>query len=179
MGAEQSERSILLCGLMGAGKTRVGRELADRLGWEFVDTDERVESTAGMSVARIFDRDGEPEFRRLEREALEGLPDRRCVVSLGGGAIAAPAAREIVRRKGRLVWLYATPVQLARRLADDDQRPLLAGLDFAARVARLEELLAERRSAYAEASLRVPTGSADVEAVCDALLAGLERTARG
>ena len=179
MGDEERERSILLCGLMGAGKTLVGRALSSRLGWEFLDTDERIESIAGRSVAQIFEREGEEGFRRRELEVLADLPERRCVVALGGGAIVAPPAREIARSKGRLVWLHSAPEELARRLAGDGDRPLLTGFDYAGRLARLEELLAQRRSAYAEAALRVPTDSGDVEAVCDAVLTGLERTARG
>ena len=173
MEAVERERAILLCGPMGAGKTQVGRALAERLGWEFADTDERVRALAGTSVARIFEREGEGGFREREREALAGLPERRCVAALGGGAVVSEASREIVRRKGRLVWLQASPECLARRLADAGDRPLLAGLDFEGRVARLRELVERRRAAYATADLHVSTEGRSVERVCDALLDAL------
>jgi shikimate kinase len=173
-----SDRSILLCGPMGSGKSSVGRALAAALGWRFADTDADVEASAGLSIAQLFEREGEAGFRARERAALRGLPEARCVAALGGGAVEARENREILRAKGRLVWLDARPETLARRIGADPARPLLAGLDAAGRVERLGELCARRAHAYASAELRVVTDDKDVGEVCRAVLDGLGLEAR-
>ena len=101
---------IYLVGFMGCGKTTVGRLLAQELGWTFVDIDDVIEETAGTTINEIFDRQGEVEFRRLEREAIvnrirliEG--GRPAVVALGGGAFAQPAVRELTAVNGVSIWL--------------------------------------------------------------------------
>lgn len=173
MGSAGRDRALLLCGMMGAGKSQVGRLLASRLGWEFVDTDERIEAGQQRSVARIFAEEGEAAFRALEREVLEGLPARSAVIALGGGAVVAAGNRDLLRERGTLVWLDAEPEVLAERIGDASERPLLAGLDAEARVARLRELRAEREPAYARAGVRVPTDGSTPERVCDRVLAAL------
>ena len=95
--------------MMGTGKTSVGRLLGRRLGWRFIDTDERVEAHAAVPVRTIFERDGEARFRELERAVLEELPARRAVIALGGGAVVAAENRTLLRDKGTLVWLDAAP----------------------------------------------------------------------
>jgi len=175
MGSGERDRCVLLCGLMGSGKSRVGRALASRLGWDFVDTDERVEKAAGMKISEIFAREGEAAFRRLESEALAALPIRRCVVALGGGAVVSAENRRVLREKGRLVWLDATPQTLAARIGESQKRPLLAGLDAAGRVARLAQLRSERLEAYSEAELQVRTDGMAVEESAAAVHAALER----
>jgi shikimate kinase len=160
---------------MGSGKSRVGRALASRLGWDFVDTDERVEKAAGMKIQEIFGREGEAAFRRLESEALAELPAKRCVVALGGGAVVSAENRRVLREKGRLVWLDAAPETLAERIGDSQKRPLLAGLDRASRVARLVQLRADRLAAYSEAELHVRTDGLSVEQSAAAVHAALEQ----
>ncbi|MBW2416367.1 MAG: shikimate kinase [Deltaproteobacteria bacterium] len=181
--ARRSDRSLLLTGPMGAGKTRVGRLLARRLDWPFVDTDERIEAVSGMRIPEIFAREGEAGFRSRERRVLSGLPERDSVVALGGGAVVSPENREILRGKGTLVWLDASAATLAARLSGgngagsgsgaEDDRPLLAGLDPPAREARLEQIRVERRAAYSEAPYRVATDGRSAEQVCDAVLSAL------
>ena len=173
MGSAERDRALLLCGMMGVGKTQVGRLLASRLGWEFVDTDERIETGLGRPVARIFADAGEAAFRALEREVLERLPAQSAVIALGGGAVVASENRDVLRQRGTLVWLDAEPEVLAARIGDGEERPLLAGLDAEARVARLRELRAEREPAYACADLRVATDDSTPESVCDQVLAAL------
>jgi len=165
---------VLLCGLMGSGKSRVGRALASRLGWDFLDTDERVEEAAGMKVSEIFAREGEAAFRRLESTALAGLPAQRCVVALGGGTVVSAENRRVLRAKGRLVWLDAAPETLVERIGDSQKRPLLAGLDRPARIARLAQLRAERLAAYSEAELHVRTDGMSVAESAAAVHAALE-----
>ena len=172
-GSGERDRSVLLTGMMGAGKSRVGRALASVLHFDFLDSDALVEKAAGMKIAEIFAREGEAGFRRREREALAGLPERRCVVALGGGAVVAAENRALLAAKGRLVWLDAEPETLAERIGDASERPLLAGLDRAGRVAKLAALAAERRPAYAQAELRVVTDARNVDSICSELVRAL------
>jgi shikimate kinase len=161
--------------MMGAGKSRVGRALASLLGFDFADTDASIEAEAGLTVAEIFAREGEAGFRKRERAALEGLPERRWVVALGGGAVVAAENRAILAKKGRLVWLDARPETLAARIGDARERPLLAGLDLQGRIAKLAALAAERQPAYAQAELHIHTDDRSVDAICEELARALAR----
>ncbi|MGH9093097.1 MAG: shikimate kinase, partial [Acidimicrobiales bacterium] len=109
---------LLLVGMMGAGKTTVGRLLADRLGCAYLDSDAQVEAATGRTVPDLFETVGEPAFREAEaaalREALAG--DRPVVVSVAGGAVLDPANRDLLRRSGTVVWLRAHPATLAARV---------------------------------------------------------------
>jgi len=166
-------RTLLLAGMMGAGKTAVGRLLAERLGRVFIDTDAAIEAVRGESVEQIFARAGEAEFRKLEREALAGLPELAAVVALGGGAVSAAENRALLRGKGTLIWLQAEPRTLLERIEPDASRPLLAGLSGSERLARLSELCRARAPSYAHADLRVRTDGRTTEQVCAALLESL------
>jgi shikimate kinase len=161
-----SERSILLCGPMGSGKSTVGRALAQLLGWRFVDLDAEIEARAGMTVAEIFEREGEPGFRARERAALRELPGSECVVALGGGAVEAAENREILASRGRLVWLDARPETQLSRIGAGATRPMLFGLDQAGKIARLRELSERRAVAYATAELRLDTDGRSVAELC-------------
>ena len=166
----QPDRSILLVGMMGSGKSAVGRALADRLGWELVDSDHAVEQRAGATIPEIFRGQGEDHFRRLERGVLEALPRERTVVALGGGAVASALNREILARKGIQVWLDAPPETLASRVGRGDERPLLGDHPGPERVERLAVLLHDRRDAYAEAQIRVSTAERSVGEVANVIL---------
>jgi shikimate kinase len=167
------EQALLLTGMMGSGKSTVGRALARRLGWEFIDTDERVSERAGRSIPELF-AEGEESFRRLESAILAELPERGVVVALGGGAIVAQENRAVLGEKGILVWLDARPETLAARVGADSRRPLLAGTDGMERLARLRALRDSRAEAYGRARVRVETDDLDVEQVCAAVLRALE-----
>ncbi len=169
----ERDRTLLLAGMMGAGKSSVGRLLATRLARPFIDTDERVALCAGRSIAEIFAGEGEAGFRARERALLGGLPERGAVIALGGGAPVPDENRALLRTKGVLVWLDARPETLARRVGEAGGRPLLAGLDVAGRIARLARLSSERATAYAGADVRVETDGRSPEEVCDAVLAAL------
>jgi len=173
VGSVERDRCVLLTGPMGAGKSRVGRALASSLGWAFVDTDVEVERAAAMKIAEIFAREGEAGFRRRERSVLSALPERRCVVALGGGAVVADENRRVLSEKGVLVWLDARPETLAARVGEASERPLLAGLDRAGRIAKLAALRADRASAYGAASFRVETDTRSVDEICAEIRAAL------
>ena len=164
---------VLLAGMMGSGKSAVGGILARRLGWRFIDTDREIEASARASVAQIFANEGEPRFRERERDALRALPASGAVVALGGGAVVEAGNREILAAKGTLVWLDASPEALAARTGADSGRPLLAGLDREGRIARLRDLAAARRPAYAQAALRIDTDGRTPREVAEAVLQAL------
>lgn len=140
---------ILLVGMMGSGKTTVGRLLAERLGWDYVDSDEQVCRNTGRSVREIFETDGEPAFRVEEKRALlQALAgENPAVVGVAGGAVLDEENRTVIAGAGTVVWLDAPPEVLASRVsAGRDHRPLL-GDDPAAALRRLDR---ERRPLYQE-----------------------------
>ncbi len=147
--------TIYLTGFMGAGKSAVGRELARLLRRPFIDLDLSIEREAGSSVASLFARRGEAEFRKLERKALLRASRRQgVVVALGGGTLLDPRNRALAK-KGFLVSLSCSRAELVRRLGPSRaSRPLLAGGALSARVGKL---LSERRGAYAGADCSVST----------------------
>src|SRR3954447_23792148 len=122
------DRSIVLVGLMGAGKTTVGRRLAKRLGLPFVDSDEEVEKAADQKISEIFERFGEASFRdgerRILRRLVEGSPK---VIATGGGAFVDPETRALILENCIAVWLKAEPETLAERVSRRNNRPLLRG----------------------------------------------------
>ena len=153
---------IFLVGLSGGGKSTAGRLLADRLGWEFADSDDEIERAAGRSVPRLFADEGEDAFRRREFEALRALASREpIVIATGGGAVTTGEARQLMG-DGFVVWLSVSPAEAAKRLSEDSgtsERPLLAGDPRA----RLEALLQARVGLYQAADAAV-----DVDALSPA-----------
>ncbi|MFI4964315.1 MAG: shikimate kinase [Caulobacterales bacterium] len=151
-------RTIALVGLMGVGKSSVGRRLANALNLPFCDTDAEVEAAAGRSVADIFTDLGEAAFRDGERRVIARLLDQEPhVLATGGGAFMTPQTRALIKSKAVSIWLKADLEVLARRVSRKDSRPLLAGKD------PLQVLQAQadaRYPAYGEADLVVETGDA-------------------
>ncbi len=170
-------RNLFLVGLMGAGKTTVGRALARRLGKEFRDTDQEIEERTGVRVATIFDVEGEAGFRRREVEALERLSTGdNLVLATGGGAVLDARNREYLSARGCVVYLHARPGELARRVGRDRSRPLLQGEDP---LARLEALYELRDPLYREiADVVMETGRQSANALVEELLERLDRECR-
>ncbi len=146
-------RSVVLVGLMGAGKTAIGRRLAARLGLPFRDSDSEIEAAAGRTVPELFSQFGEAHFRAGERRVVRRLLDGPPIVlATGGGAFMDPATRATVRQRGTSIWLRAPLPVLLRRVARRRNRPLLANADPAATLSRLIE---QRHPIYAEADIVV------------------------
>jgi len=148
-----ASRTIALVGLMGAGKSTVGRRLAERLGRKFYDSDHEIEKAAGLSVADIFTLHGEEDFRRGEQKVLERLlAEEPHVLATGGGAYLNAQTRDLLREKAVTIWLNADLETLWRRVQKKNTRPLLRRAD-AKQV--LENLFIEREPIYAQADLVV------------------------
>jgi len=166
-------KHLILVGLMGAGKTTVGQRCAKRLGRAFVDTDDVVIATAHMSVDEIFAAGGEPRFRELERAAVADVcaSPAPLVIACGGGSVLDPENRRQLRAAGVVVWLQATPDELAVRVGDGATRPLLRN-DPHGSLTRLARL---REPAYeATAHCAVVTDGLDVDTVADAVIGAFE-----
>lgn len=165
-GTPPTRHRIFLVGFMGAGKSTVGRILAQKLGWAFYDLDMIIEAREQTTVANIFAQSGEPKFRELERAALAGLLENElrntnAVVGLGGGAFAQPENRKLLQLHGARTVLLNAPIEELRRRCHESgsQRPL------AVDAARFEQLFESRRDAYRLADFHVETGSKAVEDV--------------
>lgn len=164
---------LVLVGMMGAGKTSVGKRLARRLGWRHVDADKRIERSSGRTIPEIFATDGEAGFRTIEHDVLESLLrlPGRTVVSTGGGAVLSADNRALMRERGTVVWLRARPETLLARVGKGNGRPLLAD-DPAAAVHRIA---AERRDAYESAAhVVVDVDGCTADQVADAVLAAIQ-----
>ncbi len=169
-------RHLVLIGFMGAGKTTVGIECARRLGRPFVDTDDLVTATAGLTVEGIFARDGEAGFREMERVAVADVcaSPQPLVIGCGGGTVLDADNRRALRGAGVVIWLRAPAATLVERVGNGATRPLLRD-DPAGAIARLERLREPTYEAAAHAS--VDTDGLDVAAVVDAVLSLFEGAA--
>src|SRR5271165_4793707 len=161
-------RSIVLVGLMGAGKTSIGRRLAARIGLPFRDADTEIELAAGCTVPELFARYGEAAFRDGERRVIRRLLSADpLVLAFGGGAFLDPATRDVVRDEAVSVWLRCSLDTLIRRVAGRDHRPLLQGGDKAA---IMQELMERRYPVYAEADIVVDCGEESPDATTGKVL---------
>ncbi len=172
-GARAGGRTIVLVGLMGVGKSTVGRRLAARLGLKFVDADAEIERASGLSIAEIFERYGEAHFRDGERRVIARLIDGAPkVLATGGGAFIDGATRALILERAVAVWLDADLQTLVDRVARRDTRPLLNGRDPAAVLA---DLAAVRNPIYAEAPIHISSKPSPHEVTVSAILTALAR----
>ena len=167
------ERSIVFVGLMGAGKTAIGRKVASSLGIPFIDSDHEIESVSRMTIPELFERYGEAEFRALEQRVilrlLEGGPR---VLSTGGGAFMNEQTREAIAQHGVSVWLKADLDLLMERVSKKQNRPLLKTADPRA---TLRQLMEQRYPVYAAATLTVPTRDERKEVITAEVIEALAR----
>jgi shikimate kinase len=168
-------RTIALVGLPGGGKSTVGRQLARRLGWPFVDSDTVLEERLGMPIRQYFDVNGEAAFRDHEEAVLDELSragDGAKVLATGGGALLREANRQHLKSRCTVVYLRSTPEELFRRLRHDTQRPLLQVADP---LAKLKDLYGQRHHLYeATAHYSVDTGRPSVTSLVNMILMQLE-----
>lgn len=166
-------RTISLVGLPGGGKTSVGRQLARRLGVDFVDSDAAIEQRLGESIRSHFERHGEASFRGVEQAVIDQLTrDGHGVLATGGGAVLNEANRRVLQERTTVVYLHSSPVEIARRLRHDTKRPLLQVSDP---VAKLRELYAVRDPLYRQiAHFVVETGRPSVPSLVNMIVMQLE-----
>lgn len=169
-------KTVALVGMMGAGKTSIGKRLAARLEAPFMDADHEIEAAAGMTVAEIFSKYGEPEFRRLERSVIARLlAGPSLVLASGGGAYIDDSTRAALKDSAFTIWLKA-PVDILvgrvkKRQGHDQTRPLLANDDMRG---TLERLLALREPVYAQADMILESADEPHAALLDKIVAALE-----
>lgn len=174
--AQRPARTVVLVGLMGAGKSNIGRRLAQRLGVEFVDADSEIEKAAGCSIADIFAVYGEAVFRDGERRVIARLLDAPPhVLATGGGAFMDPATRALIRRRGVSLWLRADLDVLVQRVSRRSNRPLLKAGDPREILAGLIE---RRHPVYAEADVVLDCSDSSPETTVARALAALAECPR-
>lgn len=167
------EGTVALVSMPGGGKSTVGRQLARRLSWNFVDSDTVIEQRIGCSIRTYFEREGELSFRDIEAKVLSELVDaQRTVLATGGGVVVREANRELLRSRTQVVYLRSTPDELFRRLRHDTQRPMLQVADPHT---RLQQLYDERDPLYREtAHFVIETGRPSVPTLVNMILTQLE-----
>ncbi|MDX2028989.1 MAG: shikimate kinase [Alphaproteobacteria bacterium] len=165
------DRTIVLVGMMGAGKSSVGRKLASRLSLPFFDSDVEIETAARMSIPQFFEHYGEAEFRKGERRVIARLLDGPLhVLSAGGGSFMDTETRSLIRSRALSIWLKADLDTLVERATRRDNRPLLKGGDPRE---KMMELMVKRESLYAEADVTVPSDNRPVDETLERILKAL------
>lgn len=160
-------RSVVLVGMMGAGKSSIGRRLAGRLGVPFIDADTEIENAAGMTIADIFARHGEPYFRAGEARVIARLLEQGPqVLATGGGAVMDAQTRALIHDKSLSIWLKADLDVLLRRTRRRGERPL---------VDRIKDLLPQREPLYAQADMTVQSRDEPHETIVDEIIAAMPR----
>ncbi len=167
--------NIYLIGLMGTGKSTIGKKLASQLKISFIDSDQQIEEKSGMSISEIFTKYGENYFRKLEKDfIISGHPEENCVVACGGGLCVPQGAIEKLKGRGKVICLWASIRTLFDRTKMDHSRPLL---QVSNPLKALEDLLSERESRYREADLIIETDGITPDEVVLKVLKELNRAA--
>ena len=160
-------RSIVLVGMMGAGKSSIGRRLAGRLGIPFIDADTEIESAAGMTIPEIFEKHGEPYFRAGEARVIARLLDNGPqVLATGGGSVMDPQTRALIGQKGISIWLKADVDVLLKRTKRRNDRPL---------VEKIKDLLPVREPIYAQADIIIQSRDEPHDTIIDEIMGELPK----
>ena len=170
---QNSTNNIFLVGLMGSGKTTIGRSLAKRLNLRFVDADQEIETRTGASIPLIFEIEGEASFRQREADVIRDLTAQQGIVlATGGGAVLNENSRRLLRERGTVIYLRASVASLIQRTSHDKNRPLLQTADPKAKI---EALSRERAPLYQEvAHIIIETGRPNVHSVVQNILSQLQ-----
>jgi shikimate kinase len=174
--------NLFLIGYRCTGKTTVGRALARRLGWTFVDTDDVVVGAAGTSIARMVEMHGWPTFRKNERQALAAVAaGSDQVVATGGGVVLDDRNIAVMQAAGKVVWLTAEEETIEKRmLADDATDSSRPSLTDQGRIAEIRQVLAERKPNYEKAAdVTIATDHASIEKICDLMVKELDKISNG
>jgi shikimate kinase len=164
--------NIVLTGFMGAGKSAVGRRLEELTGMEMVDTDDMIEEDAGMAIAEIFEKFGEPHFRELEKKAVEAASElENHIIVTGGGVVLKEENIENLRKNGKIIYLHAPAEVLYERMKDETHRPLLQVDDP---LLKIKEMLEFRAPFYAKNDFVIDTSSIGVEEVAEGVIRVIE-----
>ncbi|MDK2836334.1 MAG: shikimate kinase [Thermosediminibacterales bacterium] len=162
-----SKENIVLIGFMAAGKSTVGKELASKLGLNFIDTDKEIEKKLGISIPEIFKKYGEPFFRKIESEIIYTASNQKgCVISTGGGAFINQNNRENLKKTGIVIWLSVSIQTVLQRIKNLNNRPLLynKGID------KINNMLKEREKYYKTADFTVKTDGLSVSDIVDIII---------
>jgi shikimate kinase len=164
-------RTIALVGMMGAGKSSIGKRLGARLGLPFIDADTEIEAAANATITEIFEKHGEPYFRDGERRVIRRLLDERPkVLATGGGAFIQPETRAAIRAGAITIWLKADREVILARVRRRSNRPLLKTPDLESRI---DQLIADRYPVYAEADIQVQSRDVAHDVVIEDIVAAL------
>ncbi len=169
------DRTIVLVGMMGVGKSTVGKRLANRLGVQFIDADAEIEAAAGLTIPEIFEKYGEPHFRDGERRVIARLlrKEPAHVLAAGGGAFNDPETRALVAERAISVWLKADLEVLAQRVVKRNNRPMLEGGDGV--MERLQTLSAERDPIYGLADMQIDTSEGNPDDSVNRVIEALQQ----
>lgn len=172
---ELKKTNLYLVGMMGAGKTTIGRKLANRLGYHFFDTDALIEQAAGQKVSELFAESGEAAFREIETQVLAQVASHTNLVVATGGGIVTQRMNWSYLHHGVVIWLDVPLPVLVSRLSGDTTRPLLEGVDLST---KLSDLLRQRGERYGQADIRIAYEGKSVGKTCDRILMALQQKLR-
>ena len=164
--------NFILIGFMGSGKTEVGKRLAKRLGYTFMDTDLLIEEKTGKSISDIFSKDGEQFFRDTETQILTELSGlNKHIISTGGGIVTKKENWVHLKNLGFIIWLKASPVTIFKRISAETHRPLLK-VDN--RLEQIKILMSQREQSYAKADLAIDTDGIEIDEIVDVIISKIE-----